>query len=142
MRNNPTNLLDPTGECVFGLPCPKPILTGVVLTGDIVAIGFTGSSAVITDLATAVGCLAPGVGCVAGYLLGYGATTPLRLVGNIASATSALVSCIGTAADKESVKNCAFSLSTAIAGGLVREPNVGTALDIYQFCRDFGKCGP
>ena len=34
--NNPGLLVDPTGMCVFGLPCPKPIDRGIDKVGDFV----------------------------------------------------------------------------------------------------------
>jgi RHS repeat-associated protein len=150
--NDPLSFVDVTGFCKRSwnprdwVDCPlqplhnDKVQKGVVLTSDVFAIAFTGSSAVITDLAAGAGCIVPGLGCAGGYLLGYGATYYLRVVGNAASGVSTAVGCLGDG--KEAGKNCGFSVADTLVGALVREPNLGTAADIYQFCRDLGRCGP
>ncbi len=34
VNNNPVRYTDPTGHCVFGLPCPEPIQNGILVVGE------------------------------------------------------------------------------------------------------------
>ena len=125
------------------------------------AIVDTGS-AIVTDALALYGCtVAPVAGCVVGYVVGWGATAPVRLIANFASGLSALITCAdsfaGLVADwldapkdkegsfgggfgKSSPKDCLVSAGTATAGALVPEPNFNAFLADYQVCYDFNIC--
>lgn len=153
--NNAANLTDPSGMCGGGwnpakyLDCPGKFIQhhpdvqrNIVLTADVVALSFTGASAAITDVATIAGCSIGPEGCVVGYGLGMGATTGFRLAGNAASATSTIVACIPPkeGASPGFAKDCGISFAGSFVGATFRDPNLGTGIDAYQFCRDLGKC--
>jgi hypothetical protein len=127
---------DCSSSCGFmGLGCSN-FAGPASLALDAVAIGFQGGAAVITDLATAAGCAAGPVGCAGGYAAGNRATAGLQYVGNFASAASATITC----AAEPGSQDCAVSSATAAAGFKIPEPNVNTAIDIFQFCYDLGPC--
>jgi RHS repeat-associated protein len=153
--NNPANLIDP-----FGLDCRmNPLHWGscagdaadwvgnkaedsrepAILTLDVAAVCFEGTSAVVTDTAAVAGCFFGPEGCAAGYALGWTFTTPFRVTATIAGVGSAVLT-----TTKGDPKESAISWGTVLVGSLPKlaEPNVGTAAAAYQLCRDLGRCGP
>ncbi len=73
--NSPVRYIDPTGHCVLGLPCPKPIQDGITTVSDfsagvIIEVAYNNSLGLATDLAPSTGePIAMTVGRVAGDLV-------------------------------------------------------------------------
>jgi RHS repeat-associated protein len=142
VRNNPANLTDPTGLCIFGLPCPskediekvlKAVQFTTVITLDVVAISFSGVAALITDVSTVIGCVGGGpVGCMVGYARGRALSLNVYAIANAASFGSLMVGCSGHFTDEE----CSETLSLFIASLVYADPNAGLIIDIETLCHD------
>jgi hypothetical protein len=161
--SNPTNLLDPSGQCVFGAPCPKPIThAGAYLRENGVEVGKKLDRLAFTidrDTAIAVDSLTVGYcaiasstvvdapTCPAFYAAAVAAASPIIFTSNLISVGGTASGCVGSIANQKeggasfhNIKNCGVAAAFSFGGLFVLDPNISTLLNGYIVCRDDGKC--